>query len=357
MSRLKMAVVGVGALGKHHARILAGLNRVELVAVSDVNEDLGRQIADQHDTEFAADYKTLADKIDAVSVVVPTTYHLDVASHFLKQGTPVLVEKPLAINIEQADKLLSLANKHDAILQVGHIERFNPAMQVARPLCGNPKYIKAERTSPFPFRSMDVGVVHDVMIHDLDLILNLVQSPVRNVQAFGISLLGDHEDIVQAHLEFENGCIVDVTANRVCPTMTRNMQVWSSSGQVNIDFADRTVSQLSPSETMLYGTPIIERAKKPDADIDKMKQEMFGTYFKVNEPGIGDVDALTDELNSFIDCIETGIVPLVDGQAGRDAMQLADNILQAVASHQWDGHAAGAIGPKGLKPVQHRDAA
>jgi predicted dehydrogenase len=354
MSRLKVAVVGVGALGRHHARILSELDSVDLVAVADTHQERGTAVAEQHQTQWVPDYRLLFDQVDAVSIAVPTTAHLQVARPFLKRRIPVLVEKPLASDLAEAETLVALADEHDTILQVGHVERFNPATQAAWELCGPPKYIRAERLSPFSFRSTDIGVVLDLMIHDIDLVLDLVDAPIRGIEAFGIGVVGDHEDCVQARITFENGCIADLTASRINPAASRAMQIWSHTGCVNVDFAARQVVRYSPSETLLYGTSPVERANLPGADIEQLKQEMFGTFLRVHQALVPATDALTAELGSFVECVQTQTQPLVDGRQALRAMSVAHQVLESVAAHQWDGHADGAIGPFAQSPKRRK---
>jgi predicted dehydrogenase len=356
MNRLKMAVVGVGALGRHHARILSQLESVELVAVAESNPVVGQAVAESCRTRWVADCSELYNQVDAVSIVVPTFAHRSVAGEFLKRRIPVLVEKPLASNLEQAEQIVELAEQHGTTLQVGHIERFNPATAVAWKECGPPKYIRAERTSPYAFRSTDIGVVLDVMIHDLDLVLDLVKAKVHAVEAFGTSILGENEDCVQARVTFENGCIADVTANRVNPTARRAMQIWSHEGTVTVDFTSREVVVYRPSPALVYGTSPLQKAKQPGADIEQLKREVFGTYLKVERPSVPPGDALTAELASFVDCVQHNRRPLVDGATALRAMQLADDVLNGVHSHQWDGHAQGPIGPFARFQQRHRRA-
>ena len=357
MSRLKMAVIGVGALGRHHARILSELEGVELAAVSDIHAEAGRRVAEACRTEFATDYRELLGRVDAVSIAVPTSEHLPVAADFLSRGIPVLVEKPLADDVPQAEQLVHLAEKHGTLLQVGHIERFNPATVTAWSLCGPPKYIRAERVSPYSFRSTDIGVVHDLMIHDLDLLLDLARAPVRHVEAFGVCLLGGHEDSVQARICFEDGCIADLTASRVCPAAGRSMQIWSHQGCVTVDFTSREVVRYSPSDSLLFGTPPVERARQPDADVERLKKEVFGTFLEIARPPVSQADALTAELSSFVDCVLHEKRPIVDGHQALQAMKLAQRVLDCVAAHQWDGHAHGAVGPHARVPGRRKLAA
>ena len=212
MPPLRMAVIGVGHLGKEHARILAGLPEVELIGVADVNVEQAQAVARRLHTQAFGDYWPLLNLIDAATVAVPTTYHYPVASELLRRGLPVLVEKPLAIDVAQAAALVELAEQHQAVLQVGHIERFNPAFEELLSRRLQPKFIACERLGAFTGRSTDIGVVLDLMIHDLDLLLALVAAPVVDVQAVGLSVFGRHEDVGQVWLRFANGCVATVSA-------------------------------------------------------------------------------------------------------------------------------------------------
>jgi predicted dehydrogenase len=335
MSDLKLMVVGVGALGQHHARIVSNMNGVELVAVAEPREEIGREVADRLGTKWIADYREVIEEIDAASIVVPTSLHHTIASDFLCRGISVLVEKPLTANPAEAESLVELADANAAVLQVGHVERFNPAMKAAKNICGPPKYIRAERTSLFPFRSMDIGVVHDLLIHDIDLTLDLVRSQVVDVDAFGISLMSEHEDIVNARLKFANGCVADLLASRMNPEAKRNMQVWSAIGCVTIDFQNREVKSFSPSERLLFGKSPVELAKQPGADIQQLRDDIFGKYIKIEEPDIIAGDALTDELIEFAACVRGEQKPSCDGHAALAAVRIADQVLASVADHSW----------------------
>lgn len=345
MKPWRVAVIGTGALGRHHARILSGFDTVRLVAVAESNQAAGEKVAAQCNTRWVADYREVLDELDAVIVAVPTFAHLEIASNCLSRGLPVFIEKPIATNLEQARTLVEHAELNNTWLQVGHVERFNPAFRAAQPHIVEPRYIRAERYSPYAFRSTDIGVIHDVMIHDLDLVLACVNSPVSRVEAFGMSILGGHEDCVQARIQFENGCIADVSANRVSPVSVRKMQVWSASGCVNLDLGAREVTTFQPSDTLKYGVSPLERARQPGANIDELKASVFGTYLQVGQPQVIPCDALTEELLAFVDSLETGRAPLVGSQTALDVMTLAEEIHTCVQTHQWDGHAAGPIGP------------
>lgn len=357
MTRLRLAVVGVGALGRHHARILSELPEVELVAVADSRAEQGRDIAAKCRTRWVADYRELLSRnaIEAVSVVVPTVAHRQVAGEFLDAGIPVLVEKPLAANVSQARELVEQADRQNVLLQVGHIERFNPAFQAARPLIVEPKYIRAERTSGYTFRSTDIGVVHDLMIHDIDLVLSLVQSPLLSAEAFGTTVIGGQEDVAQARLRFENGCVADLTASRVSPTVARSLQAWSADGCVTCDMHTREVKRYARSEALRLGPAPLDLASQPGADIEQLKKDIFGRFIAVETHAVdaSGPDALTRELSEFVDCVRHNRKPLIDGQAGLNAMVVAQEILQSVAKHRWNGIAI----PGQLSRNAQRDAA
>lgn len=358
MKRLRMAVVGVGALGRHHARILSEMPGVELVAVADPSPN-GERVAHSCRCQCVDDYRELLTSefaIDAVSIAVPTTYHLDVALPFLKARIPVLVEKPLAVDVDQARELCRVAAEMNVPLQVGHVERFNPATVAAKNGCGTPKYISAERLSPYSFRSTDIGVVHDLMIHDIDLVLDLVDSPVRDVQAFGMCVMGGNEDVVKARLMFESGCIADLTASRVNLSGSRSMQIWSPQGTTTVDFTSREVTRYAPSETLLFGTSPLERSQQPGANIEQLKSSVFGKFVTVDSVPVQEGDALTAELASFANSVRTGSRPVCSGEDALKAMEVADLVQRGVQAHQWDGTPDGAVGPHATFQTPHRKA-
>ena len=360
---MRVCVVGVGALGRHHARILNQIPGVDLVAVADPQAEQGQQVAETCGCEWTPDYRTLLDRVDAASIVVPTSLHLRVGSDFLNHGVPVLIEKPLAGNVRDGKALVDLALSKRLPLQVGHIERFNPAFQELQARCGEPKYIRAERMSPYPFRSTDIGVVHDLMIHDLELIVNLVGEQPCRVEAFGVSVVGGHEDCVQARLHFPGGCIADVTAHRVCPTARRSLQVWSDQGCVTADLQSRQVVGFTPRIPVRAGQLPFNLSQQPGADIPTLKADMFGHFIAMEEVAGSSADALTAELSSFLDAVREHETPKVDGRQALRALEVAEQVLTSVKAHQWDGSPTGRTGPMALldmhlpKTVSHRRAA
>ncbi len=336
MTAIQMAVVGTGALGRHHARILSQMPDVELVAVADANPQAAAETAARCQTRATADYHELLDQVQAVVVAVPTSAHCLVAGEFLAAGVDVFVEKPIAANVEQAQEIVALADRHGALLQVGHVERYNPALVAARAFLGQPRYIRAERFAPFSFRSTDIGVVHDLMIHDIYLVLELVTSPVIDISAFGVGILGDHEDCVQARITFSNGTVADLAANRVSPITSRQMQVWGAGDCVHLDFASREVVRYSPGPALRYGPSLVERARQKGADIEKLKSEIFGTFIEMQQPNVAPCDQLTEELRAFTECVRTRTPPLVDGEIALRAMVVAGRILDRIAAQQWN---------------------
>lgn len=334
MTRLRYAVIGVGHLGKEHARIAASLPDVELVGVVDANPEQAQAIAEKNNTKAFAQAQDLVDKIDAASIVVPTTLHGQVAQPFLERGIPLLIEKPLAGTLAEANRLVDLSRKHQALVQVGHIERFNPAYEeiLSRPM--HPKLIRCQRVGPFSGRSYDVGVILDLMIHDLDLLLALVKSPVQSVHATGLSVFGGHEDVASARLHFANGCVAEVLASRVSPQPVRTMQIWGADGFADIDFGRRTVTLMQPTDDVRrHGL----NPNRLDAESRaKIREELFTKYLPLTTIDGQAKDQLTAEISHFIRCVRTGQAPRVGAEAGRDAIALAERIVSATKTQRRD---------------------
>jgi predicted dehydrogenase len=344
MTRLRMAVIGVGHLGQHHARILAEMPDVELAGVVDASPEQARSIAERLKTRPFESYETLLGEVDAVSVVTPTIHHHRVAADFLRAGIPVLVEKPVCRTVAEADDLIDLADKAGVPFQVGHIERFNPAFEelVKRPIC--PKFVEAERHGPYTGRSIDIGAVLDLMIHDLDLLLSLVGDRVKTVSAVGAAVFGGHEDMVNARLEFENGCIAHITASRITRHPKRRLRIWAPEGYAGIDFVTRKLTLVQQSEEVRRFGLQVERLDA--AAKSRLKDEVFGRYLQVlNLDGDRKHDQLTAELKHFVDCVRTGQRPRVTGRDGRNALELAERVLTALRSHAWNGTTEGPVGP------------
>jgi predicted dehydrogenase len=348
MARLRMAVIGVGHLGKEHARILAGLPEVELVGVVDVNAEQAETVARRVGTRAYRDYRPLLSQLDAAVLAVPTSHHHALADELLRRGLPLLIEKPLAATREQADDLVAVSRRHGALVQVGHIERFNPAFEELQSRPFRPKFVSCERLGAFTGRSTDVGVVLDVMVHDLDLLLALVAAPVRAVRAVGVSVLGGHEDVAHAHLEFADGCVASVSASRVSAAPARRMHLWGAEGYASLDFARRRLTLVQPSEQLRQHGLDLRRLTPATAAL--LKEEMFGRHLQVLELDRNAGDQLTRELQHFVTCVQTGARPRVGAEEGRAAVALAAQVLDSLRGHAWEGRADGPVGPAQLPP-------
>lgn len=350
MNRLKVAVVGVGHLGRHHARVLAGLPDVELVGVVDGRPEQAKAVAEACRTEPFVDYRDLLDRVDAVSVAVPTCAHLEVAGAFLERGIPTLVEKPLATTLAEAERLVEIALGSNTLLQVGHIERFNPALSALDNLAFRPKYINAERLGTYTFRSTDIGVVLDLMIHDIDLLLSMVSSPVKSVAAVGVAVFGKHEDVANARIEFEDGTVANLTASRASFQAVRKMRLYGPEGYVTLDFATKQGTIVRPSERLRRGEIDLEGLDltQPAA----VKERIFGKILRVDQVQGEGREPLALELEEFVQAIRTGSRPRVTGVDALRAVRLADQVLQSLRSHAWEGRSDGPTGPLNLpKPL------
>ncbi len=343
MSRLKVAVVGVGHLGRHHARVLSGIEGVELVAVADSRIEQARAVAGPLGAEAVDDYRELVDRVDAVSVAVPTFLHREVASAFLDRGIPTMVEKPLAGSPEDAQALVDLAHARGALLQVGHIERFNPAMAAFEGLRLRPKFLSAERLGTYTFRSTDIGVVLDLMIHDIDLVLSLNPSEVTSVEAVGVSVFGRHEDVANARIKFADGAIADLTASRASVSASRKMRIWAAEGYLAIDFAAKSSTIIRPSERLRRGEVDVS-----GVDLSKpaeVRDHLFGKVLRVDRAQNEGREPLALELEDFIRAVKTGTRPRVTGDDALRAIRVAHRVLQSLRSHAWEGDPQGPTGP------------
>ncbi len=341
--RLKMAVIGVGHLGQAHARILAGMPEVELVGVADANPAQAQMVAERHNCRAFNHHGPLLDLVDAACVVVTTTHHHSVSKPFLDRGIHLLIEKPITTTVEQADDLLASAKRSGAVVQVGHIERFNPAFEELRARPIRPKFVECERHGPFTGRSMDIGAVFDLMIHDLDLLHALDGTPVVQVEAMGVAVFGVHEDMVNARLKFQSGCVATLTASRIAALPKRRLRIWAPEGYAGVDFVHRKLSLVQPSDTVRrhgIDTRDLDPAKRA-----QLQSEVFGQHLEMDHMTCSaPADQLTRELQDFVQSAKTGRSPRVTGEDGRTALALATRILDSVRRHQWDGRVDGAIG-------------
>ena len=307
MNKIKVGVAGVGSLGSIHARIYAALTDVELVGVADINLKRAKKVARACRCRYFSDYKQLFAVVQAASIVVPTHLHYQVAREFLEHDIHLLVEKPFTSTVQQADELLSLARTKGLLLQVGHVERFNAAVRAIQKLPGRPMFIECHRLGPFAARVKDVGVVLDLMIHDIDIVLGLVNSSVESIQAVGINVLTEREDIANARLNFKNGAVANITASRISPKSMRKIRLFQENTYISLDY--------EAQEAVIY--------EKKANKITKRKINI-----KKEKP-------LEKELQSFIQCVKEKKSPLVSGLEGRDALALASEILEKIKTHSY----------------------
>ena len=344
MSGLRVAVIGAGHLGKFHARLLAAMDGVQLVAVADPVLEAREALATECRTEPVADYRELIGRIDAAVIAAPTRLHHAVAMSLLPEKIHLLVEKPIAPTVAEADELVATAKQHGVVLQVGHIERFNPAFVEMSPHIQEPKYLEAARHSGYTFRSTDVGVVLDLMIHDLDLILALVKSPLQSVEALGVAVVGPHEDVAQARLTFQNGAVANVSASRVSVQPQRKLQAWSAEGFVSVDFATRGGSLIRRGELLAKG--ILQGGDLTLEQKTHYKDHFFEEVLPLTKIETPNRNAMLDELTDFVESIQQGRSPRVTGEQGRAALAAAEHVLKSIADHAWDGKADGRFGPQ-----------
>jgi len=302
---LSTAIIGAGHLGKFHAQKYAALAGCELVAVVDADPETARQSAEPAGARALTDYRELLGRVDAVSIAAPTALHHAIARDFLDADTHVLVEKPITVTLAQADELTALARERGCVLQVGHLERFNPALRAADAILDNPRFIESHRLSPFNPRGTDVDVVLDLMIHDIDIILDIVASPLCRAEASGTPVLTGATDIANARLVFDNGCVANVTASRVSAKQERRMRFFQHERYLVVDFGARTLTSHHKGEREMYpGIPeLVSREQVFEAS-----------------------DAIRDEIASFLACIRTAAPPLVSGADGRRALAAAIDI-------------------------------
>ena len=331
--KLKIAVVGVGHFGKEPARVYSQLPNVELVGVVDIDEEQGRAVAKRLGTNFYSSVEELDGKASAVSVVVPTRAHYDVASYFLKRGIPVMLEKPMAGDLKEAMALDELSVKGGTILQVGYIERFNPVFRAVEEYPMVPRFIECHRLSNFNFRAKDIGVVLDLMVHDIDIILHLAKSPVKKVEAVGTRIISDKEDVANARIIFENGCVANVTASRVSFRPMRKIRLFSENVYISLDYEGQEAIIYKKSPKLTLDSLNLEGLDAKSL-ID-LKDYDFGDLLEVKHIKMeNEQEPLKMELESFVDCVLNNSRPTVSGNEGLRALKVATEILRKIEENQ-----------------------
>ena len=322
LQEITMGVAGVGAIGRNHARVLASLPGVKLAGIYDVDTDRAAELAAEHGTRAAGSLAELASWTSAVTIATPTVYHYETGKALLAAGKHVLIEKPITDNTEQALELAALAKSKKLVLQVGHIERFNPVMSLLEERLTSPRFIEAHRLSPFPNRSIDIGVVLDLMIHDIEIVLNLVRSPIESIDAVGVPVLTRREDIANARLRFENGCVANLTASRISPERMRKLRVFQSDAYLSLDY--------QAQEGKIYRR-------------DGMAIVCEDVVVEKDEP-------LKLELAAFAECARHGLRPRVGGREAAAALDLAMRITNLIEENHAKGIIMSPRPPEGSVP-------
>jgi predicted dehydrogenase len=307
--KVRIAVVGAGDFGRNHARVYRELPEAEFVGIVDANAERAAQIAKEFSVEVIPDIESLAGRVDAASVAVPTIDHARVGCRLLALGIDVIVEKPMAASLAEADELLRQAKRGARILQVGHLERFNPGIVAVMPVVNRPLYFEVHRLGVFTPRSLDIDVVYDVMIHDLDILLAIVDSPVVDIKAIGIPVLTDKVDIAHVRLDFASGAVANVTASRVSTERVRKLRFFQQHEYISVDFTRQDALRVR----------VLEPGPQPKFDFTTLPAER-------EEP-------LLAELRAFLESVRTRRAPLVDGAAGRRALELADQVMAGILEH------------------------
>lgn len=350
MSQMRFAVIGGGNLGKIHARLLGEHKNVNLVAIADPLESIRDSVSQSFDTKAIADFRDLLGHIDAAVVATPTRFHFDVASELLSHGIDTLIEKPLTDDVSTANELAELAQRNDCVIQVGHVERFNPAFEAAMRHVGKAKFIQASRTSGYTFRSTDIGVVFDLMIHDIDLVNSIVGGSLVETRAVGLSMFGGNEDVAQARLQYSCGAVASLTASRCSYSPQRTMQIFGTEGFASIDFATSKVSFVE--------VPAFMRNREVDffALDEEQKQfvreTLFSRVLPQQEIEVERSNAILQEQADFIDAIRNGTSVRIPAEQGAKAVAVAQSVIDSIGSHCWADGAATMTGPMPMLPVQ-----
>ncbi|MFC1606880.1 Gfo/Idh/MocA family protein [Candidatus Latescibacterota bacterium] len=315
---VKIGVIGVGVHGLHHVRLLSSMNDVEFKGVFDNNAEVCREVAGEFSTTPYYSVDHMLDEVDGVTVAVPTSSHRDVVIHSLESGVSVLVEKPISVNLQEADEMISVADKNNLVLSVGHLERYNPAYRsVSTGDALAPKFIESHRLSVFNPRGTDVAVVLDLMIHDIDVVLDMVKEPVKSVHAVGVAVVTDEIDIANARLEFEGGCVANLTASRISQRKMRKIRMFRKNAYISMDFLT--------GESEVFK---LKDGARPSLEAGTLPQVMDGiSYRKYPNDGL---NALGLEIEDFVTAVRDGVVPRVSGSDGRKALEVASTIMNTM---------------------------
>jgi predicted dehydrogenase len=334
---LAVGVIGCGRMGQLHARVYSQMPTVRLVGLYDADADVANAARDKYGGEVFPSVESMAEQVQAVTIAVPTQFHAFVAEPLLRRGVHCLIEKPLAKDVAEAKQIVAWSKEHGATVQVGHIERFNPIVRSMSRLAVEPRFIEVIRISPLTFRSIDVGVVLDMMIHDIDIVLRLARSKVSKIDAIGVSVIGappSPEDICNARLTFENGCVANMTASRLAMKTERKLRVFSSDAYVSIDYQKK--HGMVARKTKNLGAIRDAVAKIRAGEIEDLSQLNFPDLVSIEELEIDDIEPLRAELDSFVNAIRTGATPEVPAEDGLAAVETATRIVEAMGSQKLE---------------------
>lgn len=335
--KIRIAVIGAGHLGRFHARLIANNPDFQLVAVVDPVADARNVLADELHVRGLDSHQSLLEEIDAAVIATPTHQHHKIGMELLLKRKHLLIEKPLAGNVREANALVECATVGNCVLQVGHIERFNPALQEVYNQIDRPRLIEARRLGGYSFRSTDIGVVLDLMIHDVDIVLSLVRAKPIRIDSVGACVIGPQEDMAIARIVFEDGCVANLTASRISDETLRQMQIWGSQCFVTVDYSTATTKVMRSSDALLRGEYDIQQLSAVEKQ--QAKDRFFSDWLQVEHFNAGSCNALDDELQDFAAAIQKGQLPRVGGVAGRDAVVVCEQIIERMVQHVWDGHA------------------
>lgn len=334
MKKLRTAVVGAGKMGAIHAKVYSRLPQSQLVAVIDTDKNKTKKLAEKYNCSAFDECTSILGKVDAVTIAAPTSAHLQLAKIFIENGIAVMIEKPLASSVEQAEEIVALADKHKVVVAVGHSERCNPVVQAMKRLKIEPKFIEANRISPYPFRSTDIGVVLDVMIHDIDIILSLANSKIKRVDAVGVNVIENKEDICNARIVFENGCIANITASRLALKTERKVRVFSRQAYLSVDYYKKTGIVIKTDPNIDVVNWIRERKEADDFNLLTVN---WPDLLHIEQLQIDDREPLRVEQEAFLNAVaDSSCKPEVGAKEGLAAMECAEMILHSISKHKWE---------------------
>jgi predicted dehydrogenase len=333
-TKIRTAVVGAGKMGTIHAKVYSQLPQSQLVAIVDIIGEKAQRLAEEFNCQAATSYADIIEAVDAVTIATPTVTHLELAKIFIEKNIAVLIEKPLAANAREGKEIVNLARKSKSVVAVGHSERCNPVVVAMKRLNIEPKFIEANRISPYPFRSTDVGVVLDVMIHDIDIILSLAASKVKKVDAVGLGVVDDKEDICNARIIFENGCIANITASRLALKTERKVRVFSRQGYLSVDYLNKNAIFIKRDPNIDVVNWIKEHRGKGDFDATSVN---WPGLLHIEQLKIDDKEPIRLQQEAFLRAVaNSSFAPQVSAEEGLAALQCAERILKSLRKHKWD---------------------